>query len=103
MVLFFDTKINVLVILLSIIGKPRGYILLGKQDGRIPLLLFRISSTLAVTQGEAVKTGVRECIKKWNEITTRKTTGLEFTGTNKDFIGEVMRCLLKVLSTLPGR
>ena len=76
--------------------------LLGKQDGRIPLLLFRISSTLAVTQRELVTTGVRECIRNWRGILARKATSTKVLGGDKDFLGEVMSCLLEILSILPG-
>ena len=76
---------------------------LGRQEGRLPLLLFRISSTLAVTQGELVQAGVRECIKKWNEVLARKAAPSEILGWNKDFVREIMSCLLGILSTLPGR
>ena len=75
---------------------------LGKQDGRIPLLLFRISSTLAVTQRELVTTGVRECIRNWSEVLARKVTSFEVIEGNKEFLGKVMSCLLEVLSILPG-
>lgn len=57
---------------------------------------------MAVTQGDMVKTGVRECIKKWNEILARKTNNFELLAGSKDFFAEVMGGLLEVLSTLPG-
>ena len=49
-----------------------------------------------------VKTGVRDCIKKWNEILARRMNDSEALGGTKDFLGEVMSCLLEILSTLPG-
>lgn len=82
-------------------GKPRGFMVLGKQEGRLPLMLFRISSSFAVTQGDLARAGVKECIKKWNEVLARKTTVSVILGGNGDFLGQVMSCLLEVISTLP--
>ena len=76
---------------------------LGKQEGRLPLMLFRISSSFAVTQGDLARAGVKECIKKWNEVLARKTTVSVILGGNGDFLGQVMSCLLEVISTLPGK
>ena len=85
------------------LGKPRGYMVLRKQEGRLPLLLFRISSSFAVTQGDLARAGVTECIKNWNEVLARKTTVSDIIGGNGDFLGQVMSCLLEVIRTLPGK
>ena len=85
-----------------LIGLPRGYILLQKQEGRLPLLLFRISTALAVTQGDLVGKGVRECIRKWNELLAEKQRVFADFAENKMILGQAISGLLQVLGTLPG-
>ncbi|XP_065052491.1 glutathione gamma-glutamylcysteinyltransferase-like isoform X2 [Rhopilema esculentum] len=82
-------------------GLPRGYILLQKQEGRLPLLLFRISTALAVTQGDLVGKGVRECIRKWNELLAEKRGVVADFAENKMILGQAISGLLQVLGTLP--
>ena len=84
-------------------GKPRGYMVLRKQEGRLPLLLFRISSALAVTQGERVKDRVKECIRQWDNWLTEKRTGFSDMIESADLLTEVIAHLLEILSSLPGK
>ena len=76
---------------------------LRKQEGRLPLLLFRISSALAVTQGERVKEGVKECIRQWDNWLTEKRTGFSDMIESADLLTEVIAHLLEILSSLPGK
>lgn len=81
-------------------GKARGYTALSKIREQLPLLVFRVSSALAVTKEEQISKEVRSCIKKWN---TWLSENKIVNGKDKElhYIVESIKEIIEMLSILP--